>query len=63
MPCYDGLAQICELVLEIPLIEFHGAVKARVYRCDMADGTRCFRVDPEVPSDNYPEYVYEVECP
>lgn len=61
MPCYDVLAQVCDLVKEVPLIEFQGAVKARVYKCNTPTGEKCFRVDPEVPEEGYDEHVYEVE--
>ena len=57
--CAQLLSELCELVEEIPLMEFHGAVKARVYKC----GTKCIRIDPEVPEEDYDEYIYEVECP
>ncbi len=57
--CKWLLDKICEVVEEIPLLEFHGKVKATIYRCN----GRCFRVDPEVPWEDYDEEIYEVKCP
>ena len=60
MGCSWLLDMLCELVTVIPLAEFHGMVRARVYRCHTPNGVKCLRVDPE--ADEYSEEIYEVDC-
>ncbi len=60
--CEWLLAKLCKKIADIPLAEFHGLVHARVYKCNTPQGVKCFRIDPEVAEDNYPEYIYEVPC-
>lgn len=60
--CEWLLNEICEKIASIPLIEFNGVVHARVYRCKTSRGEKCYRVDPEVPEENYDEEIYEVPC-
>ena len=63
MTCQWLLDKICRVKEKLPLIEFHGNVYAYIYECTLPDGRKiCLRVDPEIPSEDYPEYIYEVPC-